>query len=637
MPLLKHGSARLRLTVLLTLALLPLGVIAVLQSREMAGQAREMAERALLGETIRAAAAQREVIRTAQGQARALVPLMREAAGDRARCAALMGQVVDAAESVAFAGFLDADGRLRCTSDASVPELPDDLAGRLRGGPARVEAGPDLAGALLPEARALLVLQPVEPPPTPGDGARAEALPRPLQGGAPARGAEAGAPDDFAGPALGTILLALPRAALLSGELIPGDEDLPLELTTFTRTGDVLWSSPSAPGTIVGSPEAARAARLPADRPLTDFVGLPAHGLTARSGAGDRRTYAVVPVIEGELVTLGSWQPGSLFAAPATGPVALGVLVPLAMWGLSLVVAFVAVNRMILIPLSALRERMRAFTEGARMLPPFRLTRAPDELRHLAETFDSMTTRIVADEARLEKAVHDQEVLLKEVHHRVKNNLQLIASILNMQIRQHRTPENRAVLRRVQDRVMSLATVHQHLYQTPALSALRVDALLGEIVNRKLAEAGPLGEELDVAVRFAPVRLYPDQAVPLALLLGEAVNNVFHHVGRPPGGARPWMRIELRQGAGGLVTLDVVNTGGTSVTETQSEHRAGLGLRLIDAFASQLEGDLTREEGSAEGSPWRLRLSFTAQGFTAGEAAQGAEAAPGLAPAPDGA
>jgi two-component sensor histidine kinase len=590
------GSARARLTLLLTLALLPLGVIAVVQAREVARQAQEMSQRALLGETLRAAAAQREVIRTAQGQASALVPLLRDVMDDTEACSALMAQLVEGARPVVFAGLLRPDGRLDCASDDRAYHMGAAAPGPAEGH-ARVETGAEGGPALpeghfMPSQRPVLVMQPV-----------------------PSRASGDAAP-------LGTIVLSLPRAALVSGELIPGDAEAAIDLTTFNAQGEVLWASPLAPGTVVGEAAAAQAERLPAGRPLESFIGTPAHTISAVSGAGDRRAYAIVPVVEGELATLGSWAPGTVFSDFDTRPAALPALLPLAMWALSLVVVLVAVNQLLLAPLGALRQRMQAFTAGTRTLPAFGLRAAPDELRTLADSFDTMIDRIVRDERRLEKSVHDQEVLLKEVHHRVKNNLQLIASILNMQLRQHRSPESRAVLRRVQDRVMSLATVHQHLYETTSLSALRADTLLGEIVNRRIAEAGRQMEGVALDIRLAPVRLYPDQAVPLSLLVGEAVTNVLYHVGRPADGSAPWVRIVLQPGPGaGEVTLEVANSGGARIAPEQDDNRSGLGMRLIAAFADQLEGELTLTDGETadgaerSGTPWRLMLRFAPTGL----------------------
>ncbi|MEM1428742.1 MAG: histidine kinase dimerization/phosphoacceptor domain -containing protein [Pseudomonadota bacterium] len=578
-------SARLRLALLLTLAVLPLGVIALVEARNGAATTREMSQRALLGEAIRVAAAQRAMIRTAQGQARAVVPLLRAAPQGDAGCAALMEQVAKAADNVEFVGFAQTNGHLSCTSDGHVYETAGHAALLAGAENAAVVSG----SALAPLPGTLLVLQPVY-----------RLIP-----------AESGVASQSV--RIGTVLLGLSQNALLTVDAIPGEEPAALDIATLNRAGEVLWSSPDLPGAVVGPAEDAAASRLPADADYAALADAPAHALTATTGSGETRTFAAVPVVEGEVVTLASWQPGSLFDAQVGPSQTLGVVLPLLMWVLSLLVAYFTVNRLLLRPLGALQGRMQAFTAGDRMLPPFRLEGAPDELTDLADTFDTMTSRIVSDETRLERAVHEQEVLLKEVHHRVKNNLQLIASILNMQIRQHRSPENRAILRRVQDRVMSLATVHQHLYQTPALSTLRADTLLAEIVNRKLGEIDGIGGEIEVTTDFAPIRLYPDQAVPLALLVGEAVTNVFHHIGRPANGARPWMRITLSEEANGQVRMQIENSSGEKLAATQSEYRAGLGTRLIEAFAQQLEGTLDRRESDDEG--WVLSLTFELQSF----------------------
>ncbi len=573
---------------LLTLAILPIGVIVLMQSRDATAHAREMSQSALLGEAIRAAAAQRAVIRTAQGQARALVPLVQSLPPNARVCSELMREVVKAADGIEFAGFAMADGRLECTSDKIAYDLSRNPLLTDTSIPARVVSG----GELSPLPGTLLIVQPVNAQVTSEAGIASLTV------------------------QLGTILLGLPRRALLTSDAIPGNTPVALDLATLNRAGELLWTSPFAPGTVVGPIEEAAALRLPVETDIGSLTTQPAHSMTALSGAGDSRLYAAVPVIEGEIVTLAAWQPGSLFEKPLSATFPLTTLLPLAMWLVSLMVAYFTVNRLILMPLSSLQGRMQAFTAGDRMLPPFRLEGAPDELAELADTFDAMTARIVRDETRLEKAVHDQKVLLKEVHHRVKNNLQLIASILNMQIRQHRTPENRAVLRRVQDRVMSLATVHQHLYKTPALSALQADTLVSEIVNRKLADASSVAPQLEVETRYGAIQLYPDQAVPLSLLVGEAVTNVFHHIGRPLDGSSPWMRLSLEQDDTHLVTLEVSNSIGTRLADTQVEFRAGLGTRLIEAFAQQLEGEVTRE--TVENDSWTLRLTFLAQGFDDG-------------------
>ena len=85
--------------------------------------------------------------------------------------------------------------------------------------------------------------------------------------------------------------------------------------------------------------------------------------------------------------------------------------------------------------------------------------------------FLSMAEGILQDEAELEDALREKSLLIREVHHRVKNNLQLIASIMNMQIRRSRNSETTSVVRRLQDRVLGLARVHRQMYEAQTLAA----------------------------------------------------------------------------------------------------------------------------------------------------------------------
>ena len=112
------------------------------------------------------------------------------------------------------------------------------------------------------------------------------------------------------------------------------------------------------------------------------------------------------------------------------------------------------------------------------------MTGAPGELVELADAYGMMVDTILQDEAEMEDMVHQKEVLLREVHHRVKNNLQLIASIMNMQMRQARTLEARDLMKSLHDRVMSLATVHRGLYQTSGLTDVRANELMDDILRQ---------------------------------------------------------------------------------------------------------------------------------------------------------
>ncbi|MBK8441510.1 MAG: sensor histidine kinase [Rhodobacter sp.] len=132
---------------------------------------------------------------------------------------------------------------------------------------------------------------------------------------------------------------------------------------------------------------------------------------------------------------------------------------------------------------------------------------APLELRHVGESYERLVESVLHDEAALEDMVHQREVLLREVHHRVKNNLQLIASIMNIQMRKAVSPEAKALIKGLHDRVMSLATVHRELYQTSGQADVRADELMQLIVAQVLRMGAQPGREIDVTTDFEPFRL----------------------------------------------------------------------------------------------------------------------------------
>ena len=122
---------------------------------------------------------------------------------------------------------------------------------------------------------------------------------------------------------------------------------------------------------------------------------------------------------------------------------------------------------------------------------------------------------------------------------------------------------------------------------------------------------------IDIRKDLAEITLYPDQAVPLALLTTEAFTNALKYIGRPAQGD-PWVRIALSQPEPGLAIFSVENTLGTEIFgEEERDAQAastGLGSQLIQAFVVQLEGELLTAE--VEGEFYRLAVSFPVQAFT---------------------
>ena len=272
------------------------------------------------------------------------------------------------------------------------------------------------------------------------------------------------------------------------------------------------------------------------------------------------------------------------------------------MWAASLIVAFWALNRLAIRHIRKLGRQMRRFALN-RNLPRVTLgSSVPTELVEMEAAFISMGESILRDEATLEDSLREKNMLLKEVHHRVKNNLQLISSIMNMQIRQAKTSESSLVLRRLQERILSLATVHKNLYQNDNLAQVDASVLLHEVVNQLLSVGLGPSSNVKVTQNYAPITLEADDAAPLTLLMSEAMTNALKNVAHRAK-AQGEISVTLEQISPDQAKLVIYNTTGG----TPQQEGTGLGGKLINAFARQLNGQIDIEETETS---YRMSISF---------------------------
>ncbi len=556
-----------RLAFLLSVALLPLGLIALVQTWRMAEDAERAAETALLQRTANAAAGERAMIESALGASEALSQALLETADDDAACSQILTDYVSRSPIYAFAGLVPTDGRMTCSSSGD----PFDMSAA-------------------PTFRAFL------------------ASPEPMVTAASA-GQVTGEP---------VLIVSHPvtRDGVLLGMLALSIRHTTLELLRTRRGREngvniVLLNSAGEPIFVENHRLAEVAQVLPTARDALSLLRAGDAIFRSRDGVGETRVFAVQDLVPGLVHVVGSWPPeqaqlGRDLIAPAT------LLFPLTMWLTSLIVAYAAVDRLVIRHVRELRGQMRRFALGRRDTPPEVLKDAPAEIADVSQTFHNLARILIRDEAELEASLEEKTVLLKEIHHRVKNNLQLIASIMNMQIRQVQEPGARRVLKSVQDRVASLATIHRNLYQAETLSAVQADQLLGDIVNQMTAMSVAPGSNLHIETDFAPVTLYPDQAVPVSLLATEALTNAVKYATPPSCGGQRWIRLSLRDEKDGTATLEIVNSQGSPMPERTEGDPQGIGSKLINAFASQLE---STAEIVSENGEYALRVRFEIGGI----------------------
>lgn len=192
-------------------------------------------------------------------------------------------------------------------------------------------------------------------------------------------------------------------------------------------------------------------------------------------------------------------------------------------------------------------------------------------------------------------SLHEKEILLKEIHHRVKNNLQIISSLLFLQAEYVQNPEDRTMFEESQKRISAMALVHEELYGSADLSSVDMGEYVPRLVERVVASADvPVQVDFDVEALRLPVT----RSIPCGLVLNEMVMNAVKHAFRSGRTGRNGQESRLRVSLGrsaGQVELAVEDNGPGLPQGFSLESASTLGLTLITSLARQLAGSVTAQ------------------------------------------
>ncbi len=213
------------------------------------------------------------------------------------------------------------------------------------------------------------------------------------------------------------------------------------------------------------------------------------------------------------------------------------------------------------------------------------------------------------EHARLARSLREKEVLIKEVHHHVKNNLQVIASLLRLQEEAATDETARSVLRECQHRVEAMAMIHDQLYESGDLRevnlAQQANLLMTNLFHSFGVDPARISGQVVVCPKPAggPLALGVDQAIPAGLILNEVISNALKHAF--PNGRTGSIRVEAEV-RDGQVTLAVTDDGIGLPADLSNRARNSLGLQIVEILARQLHGytNLTTGSGTI------FRLSF---------------------------
>jgi PAS domain S-box-containing protein len=198
-------------------------------------------------------------------------------------------------------------------------------------------------------------------------------------------------------------------------------------------------------------------------------------------------------------------------------------------------------------------------------------------------------------------ALVQRDLLLREVYHRVKNNLQIVDSLLVMQSRQFKDPDVRAALTSLRSRVFALGLVHHQLIGSKDLRTFDIGPFLQELSTNTVK--GGADREVRLSVRAAPLHVGLDFAIPLGLIVTELLTNSLKHA-FPSGGGE--IDVTLDQGEDGMVVLAVADNGVGTAQAATDPPKPGLGKTIIRGLVAQLRGTIA--EVVAPGTRIEIRV-----------------------------
>jgi two-component sensor histidine kinase len=221
------------------------------------------------------------------------------------------------------------------------------------------------------------------------------------------------------------------------------------------------------------------------------------------------------------------------------------------------------------------------------------------ELTRVGQGVTAMAAAIASRQAELRTALDQRDHMLREIHHRVKNNLQMISSLLNLQAGEIRSPRIRRYFGDAQNRVLTLSVLHRHLYERTSWALVDFQHFISDLVRQiTIVDVRGNPSSPRFHIRAPIMAVGPDIAIPVGLIVTEAVSAALRH--DFTGVATPEIRIEAAEG-NGQVTF-VIEDNGLDIhgSAIRAGGRGVFGVTLIRGLASQLGGDVTvttRESG----------------------------------------
>lgn len=255
---------------------------------------------------------------------------------------------------------------------------------------------------------------------------------------------------------------------------------------------------------------------------------------------------------------------------------------------------------LVLAPIGRFRRAVRGYRENGSTFA-FDETGAPPEIAELAAEFRTMAQDVENRQENMKGLLRQRDLLVRETNHRVKNNLQIVASLLSLQSRRISEPGAKAQFDLARQRVATLALLHRHLYEQRDTETVNLRSFFTQLMSQLLSAYGQRARSV---VSVVDMRVPPSVAIPLGLIVTEAVTNAMKYAFPDNRQGQLELIVTIANGRGHLTLRD----DGIGVGEEVGGDRTGMGDILMRGFADQVSGTLNVDE--APGGGTRIQLDF---------------------------
>lgn len=538
-------SLRARIVLLLALAFIPAFALGVLQAVATFWSTRDLLENNYIQGALIAMFDESREIRAARILTRTVATTPGLASMSAEECGETLSRFVAGDTKYGAAARIDADGTIRCATSAPSEQvsLGDEPWYReFVANPRALTTGPHFG--VLSKEPVLIVLAPI-----------------PQEAGV-YRGA------------VGISIRVSYLQSLLDDKVL-GDG---ARTALLNRNGEVIIAQAATVAGRSWVPPAAVIRNQIAKRKTifrTDFAG---------SGGG---LFAIAPQYNGEIYFLAGNRTGAIFPGIDWRLVS-AVSLPIIIWALAVSVVWIALNDMVIRWIVRLRRLAVVYSAGRFEARAGNAASAPEEIQQLSTAMDLMAETVSRREESLKEALREQKALLREVYHRVRNNLQLISSLLNLQLRNAATEDEASAVLNTQARVNALTLAQRVVYESDSIRGVSLTSLLPQLVQNALAEQPMNGNAVSLQCDIDDLIFELDSIVPLALLVTEATANIAPFTDRE---GRSALRISLkRDGAQAVLTI------ANRLANEHDHWLVGMGDTLVDRLAKQIGGQTSREE-----------------------------------------